>query len=114
MSTQKRNTIVKGSDTSVSVFLQTKNCDDVILPQDLTNKTLSLTYRNGAGVLVTIPNSQIQVINAVYGSILIPLSDTQTEELRTGFFDFDVIVEEGTDKKIWQFERQVTVTDRIR
>jgi hypothetical protein len=114
VTTQNKNTVVKGSDISLSVFLQTKDCNGVILPYNLTGKTVEVVYRNGSGALVTLTNPAVQVLDPVYSNISISLSETDTENLKTGFFDFDVIITQGGDTKIWKFEKQITVVDRIR
>lgn len=112
--TQNKNTIVKGSDIVLSVFLQTKDCNDVILPYNLTGKTVQVVYRNGVGAIITLSSPAVTILDAIYSNVTITLSEADTEALRTGFFDFDVVITEGSDTKIWKFERQVTVIDRIR
>jgi hypothetical protein len=114
VTTQIKNTIVKGSDIDISVFLQTEDCNGIILPYNLTGKTLEVVYKNGAGALVTKVSPDVQVIDAVYANIILTLTEADTDALKTGYFDFDVIIEDGADTKIWKFIKEVTVIDRIR
>jgi hypothetical protein len=97
----------------LSIFLQTKDCNGVILPYNLTGKTINVKYKNGAGVLVTKTNPDVEILDAVYSNIILHLTDADTSALKAGFFDFDVIIEDGSDTKIWKFEKEVTVKERI-
>jgi hypothetical protein len=110
----QQNIITKGSDIELSVFLQIQDCNGIVLPYDLTGKTVSCLYRDAANVLVTKISPDVAVLNAVSGNISITLTDTETDALKVGFLVFDIRVDDGSDRKIWRFEREVTVRDRVR
>jgi hypothetical protein len=109
-------TITKGSDVKIGVILTRKNAlTGISKPEDLTGKTVTAYYKNGADVLVTktVPGNGISIDDAVYGGLSVVLSDTDTAALAEGGFDFDVHVEDGPDKSIWRFVGKVVVEERI-
>jgi hypothetical protein len=114
MSQQQSAYIIKGADVDLSIFLQIQEANGITLPYDLTSKTVSVSYKNSSNVLVTKVDPQVEVVDAVYANVILHLTDVDTEALKVGFFDFDVIVVEASDTKIWKFEKSVTVKDRVR
>lgn len=114
MSQQQPAYIIKGADVDLSIFLQIRDANGITLPYDLTAKTVSVSYKNTNNVLVTKVAPDVDVVDPVYANVILKLTDVDTEALKVGFFDFDVIVVEAADTKIWKFEKSVTVKDRVR
>ena len=99
--------IIKGEDIVLDISVRTDSGD----PFDLTGKTAVVKSKVGS-TLTTFPT--VDIVNAVRGKITLGLSDTETETLKTGFFDFDLYLTEGAETRIVQFRNAVSVVDRLR
>lgn len=101
-------TIVKGEDKEITVRLKVK--DDG--PLDLTNKVITVKYKDNANVVQTLSAAVVGV--ATSGRFKFDLTDAQTELLKIGNFEFDVYLTEGTKENIYKSSGLVIVKDKIR
>lgn len=106
--------IIKGSDPRIAITLQTSECE-MVLPYDLTGKTVTVKYKDSTGVLVSKTGTpSITILDAVYGKISLNLTDIDTESLKIGKLSLDVYIEESGETLIWKLIDQINVVDRIR
>jgi hypothetical protein len=106
-------TITRGSDPKLVVVLQQKDSCG-IMPLSITNDmVISFVYKDLTGVKTKV-DPAIEVMEAVYGKIVVNFTDEETEAMRTGNLDFDVYVDKGPERLIWRFVGKVTVQDRVR
>lgn len=105
--------IVKGSDPRLVVTLQQKdNCG--IMPLNITSgMVVSCVYKDLQGVK-TKTGATVEVTDPVYGKLLIHFTDAETEKMKLGNLDFDIYVDEGSERLIWRFIGKVQVQDRVR
>ncbi len=105
----KSISIVKGSDVTLTVNLTDKATKE---PYSLAGFTGASGYLPGAnGVAVVAPGS---VVSSDRGILQFPFSDTLTALLEAGEGrDFQVIVDQGTTRRIVLFEEAVNVLDQI-
>lgn len=108
------NTIIQGEDRALVVRLENekKEAIDLSVYDEITfrikkadNTTLSKTL-TGAGVVIV--GSQPQ-----NGKISVQLSEVETASLKTGVAGIEVELQDGTDTKIVQIEKQLEVKKRI-
>ena len=100
--------IVKGEDKEITVRLNIAE----VGPLDLTGKTISVKFLDSAASLQTKSGSIVGT--APQGRFSFSLTDTDTEGLSIGNFDFDVYVGEAGDTQIYKAIKQAKVVDRIR
>lgn len=106
--------IVQGEDRLITVRLENENQDAIDLTpfDEITasfkradNTVLEKKLSLGG---VTIPGSAPQ-----NGKIQIGLTDTDTAALKAAKIDFELILDDGTERKIIQFAQQIEVKKRL-
>lgn len=75
---------------------------------------ISCVYKDLQGVKTKTGLPTVEVLDAVYGKIMVHFNDVETEKLKIGVLDFDIYVEDGADRLIWRFIGKVNVQDRVR
>lgn len=104
--------VVKGEDKVIQVSLERKSqttCE--VSPQDLTGMTISVKFKNSAG-LQTVSGT---IVNGPLGKLTFPIDKAVSELLKVGLLDFDVhVVDSSAELEIWKFEQKIMVKDRIR
>ena len=101
--------VVKGEDILLKITLRDADKN----PYDLTGKTVTVKAVI-LGVLTPFTSPDVEVVNAVLGQVTLRLSDTVTENLAVGDFNFDVYIEQGININIVRITKQVKVIDRLR
>jgi hypothetical protein len=101
--------IIKGEDILLQIVIRDLNNN----PYDLTDKTVTVKTKIGP-TLTTFSSPDVTVVNPVFGSISLKLSDTVTESLAVGDFNIDVYLQEGTDTRIVEIYKKAKVIDRLR
>ena len=112
-----RLNIVQGEDKDITVRLSLETGD----PYDLSSVTaISAEFPAAAGGCVTITgvspfNAAPIVIESpsTSGKITLTLSDTETALLASGTSHIELIIDEGTDRKIIQFKNSLNVLERL-
>jgi hypothetical protein len=102
--------ITRGEDRSFTITLRDVDCNGVVGdPHDLTGKTVTVTYRDQAGVAQTLP---CNILAATLGRFEAVFTEAQSNNLRVGDFKFDIVVVEGSDTKIYPIEGKILVKAR--
>lgn len=106
--------IVQGEDRLITVRLEDENQDAVDLsPFD----EITASFKRADNTLlekkltlaeITIPSAAPQ-----NGKIQIILTDTDTASLKVGKIDFELILDDGTERKIIQFKEQIEIKKRL-
>jgi hypothetical protein len=106
---QKYFEVIKGEDKDIPLKIIDSVTRD---PIDLTNRTISGVLK-GCPENVEIDDTYFEVVNPVLGKIVMKLTDVETLLLKEGVQSFEVILDDGDDRKIVQFINQLEVKRRI-
>jgi hypothetical protein len=102
--------IIKGEDSLISFTVR----DSEKYPLDLTGKVIKVKSKIN-GVLTTFESPEVLIVNAVHGKVQLKLNDPITEQLKPGFFDFDVYIDPDTSMtRIVRVIGKIPVEDRQR
>jgi len=102
--------IVKGEDKEIAIKIINISTGD---PFDLTNKVLTGVLKASSGPNVIIPNSAFVILDALLGKIKMTLGDAVTTLLAPGPASFEIVMVEGPDIKIVQFQNVLEIKARI-
>lgn len=101
--------VVKGEDKTIILRITEKITQD---PIDLTNKEITGVVEGCPG-RVELSTTSFNLINGPLGKVRVSFSDIDTAKFKKGAASFEVILTEGTDKKIVQFLNVLDVRERI-
>lgn len=106
--------IVRGTDPKLAITLQQKDDCGEVEPMPITNTmVVSFIYKDLIGKKTKTSTSGVEITEPVYGKLSVSFTDIETEKMRLGTLDFDVQVEEGETKLIWNFVGKITVQGQI-
>lgn len=105
--------IFKGQDIVIKARIREKTSQE---PIDLTGATeIEITFPkfDGTGFVKSLTGGAVAITSALAGKIEITLDETDTAELKEGVgLLVEAVVTKGTDTKITQKEKAITVKKR--
>jgi len=107
-------TIVQGEDRLITVRLEDENQDAINL-SPFDEITASFKRADNTVMEKKLSLAEIVIPGAApqNGKIQIILTDTDTAALKAAKIDFELILDDGTERKIIQFPGQIEVKKRL-
>lgn len=107
--------LVQGEDIEFEIKLEDESQDAYDLTA-ATEITFSVKKADGTTLSKTLSSGAISVVNSlpVNGKIKVALTDTDTNLLKASADqDMELLIDEGTNRKIVQFLKQLKVNKRV-
>lgn len=107
--------LVQGEDIEFEIKLEDESQDAYDLTS-ATEITFSVKKADGTTLAKTLSAGAISVVNSlpVNGKIKVALTDTDTNLLKASADqDMELLIDEGTNRKIVQFLKQLKVNKRV-
>lgn len=107
--------LVQGEDIEFEIKLEDESQDAYDLTA-ATEITFSVKKADGTTLSKTLSSGAISIVNSlpVNGKIKVALTDTDTNLLKASADqDMELLIDEGTNRKIVQFLKQLKVNKRV-